>query len=80
MSLRRWRGFRRRSFTACLARRSICFASLDAWMNGLYVDRLETMRASHPHGLHVACYGWVEALQADPPVATTSVALADGRI
>ena len=53
---------------------------IDAWITSLYVDRLETMRASHPHGLHVACYGWVEALQADPPVATTSVALADGRI
>jgi hypothetical protein len=37
---------------------------LDAWITSLYTDRLATMRAAQPTGVHVGAYAWVEGLSA----------------
>ena len=65
-----------RLFTETL---DICSHRLDAWLTGLYAQRLEEMRKQRPKGLFVGCYGWVEDLRPDPPAPTAPVTGPDGK-
>jgi hypothetical protein len=41
---------------------------LDAWITAMATKRLAALRAVQPQGLYVGGYGWVENLQAAPPL------------
>lgn len=43
-----------------------CAYRLDAWVTSLATQRLTAMRESHPDGVYVGAYGWVEDLRPYP--------------
>lgn len=44
----------------------LCSYRVDAWITGLYSQRLELMRSTQQEpGLYIGCYGWVENLKPD---------------
>ena len=51
---------------------------VDAWATAMAARRLDRMRADRPAGCHVASFGWVEDLRADPPEAIRHAEI-DGR-
>ena len=51
---------------------------LDAWLVGLFDERLREMRANNPEGLYIGCYGWVEDLRPDPPLPRVPITAPDG--
>jgi hypothetical protein len=43
-----------------------CSHRVDAWLTSLATRRLATMRQSHPTGVYIGAYGWVEDLRPRP--------------
>ena len=44
----------------------LCSYRLDAWILGLYHQRLQSLRSSQPKGIHIGAYGYLENLDLDP--------------
>src|SRR6185503_13194592 len=57
-----------------------CSHRLDAWATSLATQRLGELREANPAGVYVGAYGWVEGLRPEPPSASPTRTLPDGRV
>src|SRR6185295_12159434 len=57
-----------------------CTHRLDAWATSFATQRLGELRESNPTGAYVGAYGWVEGLRPEPPSASPTRTLPDGRV
>lgn len=53
----------------------LCSHRLDAWVLGVFDERLKELRAENPNGIYLGAYGWVENLKPKALTTYTGAAL-----